>query len=88
MNTEASDLASTNLKEVMYVANQLYQAQGACFSSYILVEEADAIGLRRINKSNRLVEVDNLREGAVQECILHIELVNRPGRARCGPWSA
>jgi hypothetical protein len=44
-----------------------------------LVEEADAIGIRRINKSSRLAAVDGLQEGAVQERILHIELMNRPG---------
>jgi hypothetical protein len=44
-----------------------------------LVEEADMIELRRINKSSRLAIVDGLREGAVQEHILHIELMNRPG---------
>jgi hypothetical protein len=30
-----------------------------------LVEEADTIGLHRINKSSRLVVVDGLREGVV-----------------------
>jgi hypothetical protein len=34
MNKEVLDLASTNPKEVMYVANQLYQAWDACFSPY------------------------------------------------------
>jgi hypothetical protein len=34
------------------------------------------IGLHRINKSNRLAALDGLREGAMWECILHIELVN------------
>jgi hypothetical protein len=37
------------------------------------------IGLCRINKSSRLVVVDGLREGAMQEHILHIKLMNRPG---------
>jgi hypothetical protein len=44
-----------------------------------LVEEVDVIGLRRINKSSMLAAVDGLREGAVQEHILHIELMNRSG---------
>jgi hypothetical protein len=44
----------------MYVANRLYQARGACFSLYRLVEEADAIWLHRINKSSRLAAVDSL----------------------------
>jgi hypothetical protein len=33
-NKEVSDLISTNPKEVMYVANRLYQARGTCFSMY------------------------------------------------------
>jgi hypothetical protein len=37
------------------------------------------IRLRRINKSIRLTIVNGLREGAAQERILHIELVNRSG---------
>jgi hypothetical protein len=44
-----------------------------------LVEEANMIGLRRINKSSRLAIVDGLREGSMQEHILHIKLVHRPG---------
>jgi hypothetical protein len=44
-----------------------------------LVEEADAIRLHRINKSSRLTTVDGLREGAMQERILHIKLMNRSG---------
>jgi hypothetical protein len=59
-NKEVSDLTSTNPREVMYVANRLYQARGACFSLYRLVEEADAIWLHRINKSSRLAAVDSL----------------------------
>jgi hypothetical protein len=34
MNKEVLDLASTNPREVMYVANRLYQARGACFNPY------------------------------------------------------
>jgi hypothetical protein len=34
MNKEVSDLTSTNLKEVMYMENRLYQARGAYFSPY------------------------------------------------------
>jgi hypothetical protein len=37
------------------------------------------IGLRRINKSSRLVVVDGLHEGAIQEHILHVKLMNQPG---------
>jgi hypothetical protein len=44
-----------------------------------LVEEVDVIGLRRINKSSMLAAVDGLREGAVKEHILHIELMNQSG---------
>jgi hypothetical protein len=41
-----------------------------------LVEEVDAISLRRINKSGRLAALDGLQEGAIQECILHVEQMN------------
>jgi hypothetical protein len=34
MNKEVSDLASTNPREVMYVANRLCQPRGAYFSPY------------------------------------------------------
>jgi hypothetical protein len=44
------------------------------------------IGLHRINKSSRLTVVDGLREGVVQEHILHIKLMNQPG-ARDGQES-
>jgi hypothetical protein len=44
-----------------------------------LVEETDAIGLHRINKSSRLAVVDGLRKGVVQEHIRQIELMNRLG---------
>jgi hypothetical protein len=37
------------------------------------------IRLRMINKSSRLVIVDGLQDGAMQEHILHIKLMNRPG---------
>jgi hypothetical protein len=32
-----------------------------------------------INKSSILALVDSLQEGAMQECILHVKLVNWPG---------
>jgi hypothetical protein len=32
MKSDVSDFASMNPREVRYVANRLYQAQGACFS--------------------------------------------------------
>jgi hypothetical protein len=62
----------------MYVVNRLYQAWGSCFSLYRLVEKANVIGLRRINKSSRLAAVDGLREGVMQEHILHVKLMNMP----------
>jgi hypothetical protein len=37
------------------------------------------IGLCRIKKSSRLATVDGLREGVVQERIIHIKLMNWPG---------
>jgi hypothetical protein len=44
-----------------------------------LVEKADVIRLHRINKSRWLAAVDGFWEGGMQECILHIKLMNRPG---------
>jgi hypothetical protein len=41
-----------------------------------LDEKADMIRLRRINKSSWLATIDNLQEGVMQECILHIKLMN------------
>jgi hypothetical protein len=38
-----------------------------------LIEKANTIGLRRINKSSRLGVIDGLREGVIHEYILHIE---------------
>jgi hypothetical protein len=34
MKKEVLDLDSTNPKEVMYMVNQLYHAQGTCFIPY------------------------------------------------------
>jgi hypothetical protein len=45
----------------------------------VLVQEVDVIELSRNNKSSRLAAVDGLREGAMQERVLHIKLMNFPG---------
>jgi hypothetical protein len=34
--------------------------------------------MSRVNKPNRLSAVDRLHQGAVEECVLHVELVDRP----------
>jgi hypothetical protein len=44
-----------------------------------LVEAADPVRLRGINKPYRLATVDCLRESTIQEHILHIKLVGGPG---------
>jgi hypothetical protein len=44
-----------------------------------LVGVTDPIRLCGINKPHRLATADYLREGAMQERVLHIELMNRPG---------
>jgi hypothetical protein len=44
-----------------------------------LVEAADPVRLRGINKSRRLAAVDCLRESTMQERVLDIKLVDRPG---------
>jgi hypothetical protein len=60
------------------MANWLYQARGTYVSPYNeLLRRQTRIGLRRINKSSMLAALDGLREGAVQEHILHIKLLNR-----------
>jgi hypothetical protein len=53
-------LASTKPKEVMYVVNRMYRLRCLLQPVHRLVEEADAIGLRRINKFSRLAAVDGL----------------------------
>jgi hypothetical protein len=42
------------------------------------VELADHVGVSRVDKPNRLNAEDRLRQGAVEEGVLHIELVDRP----------
>jgi hypothetical protein len=44
-----------------------------------LVEAADPVRLHRINKPRRLAVVDCLRESTMQECVLHIKLMDMPG---------
>jgi hypothetical protein len=44
-----------------------------------LVEAVDPARLRKINKPDRLATVNYLREGTMQEHVLHIKLVDRPG---------
>ena len=41
------------------------------------------VGLGGINEPSRLNAVDSLTQGAMEKCILHIELVNRPGARQC-----
>ena len=41
------------------------------------------VGLGGINEPSRLNTVDSLTQGAMEKCILHIELVNRPGARQC-----
>jgi hypothetical protein len=44
-----------------------------------LVEVADPVRLRGINKLHQLATLDCLRESTMQEHILHIKLVDGPG---------
>jgi hypothetical protein len=48
-----------------------------------LVELADQVGLSRVDKPNRLGVVDRLRQGAVEEGVRHVELVDRPFLGQC-----
>jgi hypothetical protein len=43
-----------------------------------LVELADHVGVSRVDKPNGLSAVDRLCQGAVEEGVLHVELVERP----------
>jgi hypothetical protein len=43
-----------------------------------LVELADHVWVSRVDKPNGLSAVDRLRQGAVEEGVLHVELVDRP----------
>jgi hypothetical protein len=48
-----------------------------------LVELVDQIGSSRVDKPNGLGAVDRLRQGAVEEGVRHIELVDRPVPGQC-----
>jgi hypothetical protein len=73
-------LTSINTKVMRYVVKQLYQARGACFSPYRdLLQAADPVRLRGINKPRRLAAVDYLQKSTIQERVLHIKLVDGPG---------
>jgi hypothetical protein len=43
-----------------------------------LVELTDHVGVIRVDKPNGLGVVDHLRQGAMEEGVLHVELVDRP----------
>jgi hypothetical protein len=74
-NKEVSDLDSTNpkVKPVVPSMGRLLQPVER------LVEAEDPVRLRGINKPHQLATVDCLRESTIQEHILHIKLVDRPG---------
>jgi hypothetical protein len=48
-----------------------------------LIELADQVGLSRVDKPNGLGAVDRLRQGAMEEGIPHVELVDRPVPGQC-----
>jgi hypothetical protein len=75
MNSEVSDLASTNPNVSRKVANREYHARGACFKPYRLVQPTDHIWTTRVLKPCWLAAVDGLGESAMKKCILDIELV-------------
>jgi hypothetical protein len=78
MNRDMSYLASTKPCENKKVAKRLYQARGLLEVVEGLVELADHVGVSRVDKPNGLSVVDCLRQGAVEEGVLHVELVDRP----------
>lgn len=47
-----------------------------------LDEQADMIGAVGVDETSRLMAVDAFRQIAVQECILDVELMNRPASSR------
>jgi hypothetical protein len=48
-----------------------------------VVELADHVGVSRVDKPNRLGAVDRLCQGAVEEGVRHVELVDRPVPGQC-----
>jgi hypothetical protein len=79
MKSDMSDFASMNPREVRYVGNQLYQARGDLFAH---VQAANQIWFGWIDKAYGLTVEDRLTEGVMEEDVLYIELLNRPG-VRC-----
>ena len=77
-NRDVSDLASTKPCEHKNVAKRLYQARGLLEAVEGHVELADHVGVSRVDKPNGLSAVDRLRQGAMEEGVLHVELVDWP----------
>jgi hypothetical protein len=48
-----------------------------------LVELADHVGVSRIDKPNGLGVLDRLRQGAMEEGVRHVELMDRPVPRLC-----
>jgi hypothetical protein len=79
MNRDVSDLASTKPCEHKKVAKLMYQVWGGLLEAVEgFVELAGHVGVSGIDKPNKLCVVDHLRLDAVEEGILHIELVDPP----------
>jgi hypothetical protein len=83
---EVFALASTKPYESKKVAKRLYQA--GCLLEAVEVELADHVGMRRVHKANRMSAIHRLRQNAMEEDILDIELMHWLGRERAGQNSS
>jgi hypothetical protein len=72
-------LRSNEAKPMSIVRKLLVPRPGALLQAVErLVEQADVLGLSRIDEARWLLTVDRLVKIAVQESVLNVELMNRP----------
>jgi hypothetical protein len=78
-----SDLASTKPSVTRNVASLECHAQGGLLEAVEgPVEPPDHVRARGVHEPRRLTAVDGLSEGAMQEGVLDVELVNWPGPSK------
>jgi dihydroxyacid dehydratase/phosphogluconate dehydratase len=77
INRDVSDLASTKPHEHKKTVKRLYQA-GGLLEAVEGLELVDHVEVSGVDKPNRLSGVDRLHQVAVEEGVLHVEMVGRP----------
>jgi hypothetical protein len=84
-NREVSAWASTKPCESKNVAKRLYQSSGCLLEAVEgPVELAGHVGVRRVHKANLLSAIHRLRQSAMEEGILDVELRHWPGSGESG----